>query len=114
MRNDGQTGGDEAAKVGTITGPVDDEDCITYLEASCRTVPSLLLQKCKAAGLDSMVQSSETVDPIGAPISCWFSETDGGTVHNNNNKKKGESITSFANVITFQAFFITHTESGPR
>lgn len=79
VRKDGQVGGDEAD--GTMTGPPrDPDDCIKYLEASCRTEPSLRVQKCSAIGLDSMLQSSDTVDPSGAPISCWCSVTDGATV----------------------------------
>lgn len=78
VRNAGQDVCDEL--VGVAMGPMDEDDCIRYLAASCRSVPSLRLQKCRAAGLDSMVQSSETVDPSGAPINCWWSVTEGGTV----------------------------------
>lgn len=77
---DGHMGGEEAAKAGTVNEPLDEVDCITYLAASCRTTPSLRLQKCSAVGLDSMVQSSTTVEPMGAPINCCCSATDGGTV----------------------------------
>lgn len=80
VRNAGQVGWDEPAMAGVTTGPTDDEDCVRYLAASCKSVPSLRLQKCRADGLDSIVQSSDTVDPSGAPISCWCSVTEGGTV----------------------------------
>lgn len=59
-----------------ITIPLLDDEkepvdcCIRYLDASCRTVPSLRLQKWSAAGLDSIWQSRETVEPSGAPINC--------------------------------------------
>ena len=72
----------------TAEGPADDDDCMMYLAASCSTVSSLRLQKCKPVGLDSIVQSRDTVDPSGAPINCWCSATDGGTVVIKKNEKK--------------------------
>lgn len=72
----------------TAEGPADDDDCMMYLAASCSTVSSLRLQKCKPVGLDSIVQSRDTVDPSGAPINCWCSATDGGTAVIKKNEKK--------------------------
>jgi hypothetical protein len=98
VRNEGQVGWDAPAIAGVTKGPMEDDDCIRYLAASCKSVPSLRLQKCKAAGLDSIVPSNDTVEPSGAPISCWCSVTEGGTVERHdhqqrNKRKKGKTHT---------------------